>query len=51
MSRVNGFKVLDLEDEKSRCESLLAKAGCSKEVAEEIWKWYDSTNKKGVASY
>jgi len=30
---------------------LLLKEGYSKKVIEELWKWYDYREKKGVASY
>ena len=29
----------------------LRKNGCSDEVIRALWKWYDSSEKKGVASY
>jgi len=29
----------------------LRKQGYSDEVIRELWKWYDSSEKKGVASY
>jgi hypothetical protein len=29
----------------------LIKAGYSKKIIEELWKWYDYSDKKGVASY
>jgi hypothetical protein len=43
--------VAKLDNEKARCKTILAQAGCSEQVAEEIWKWYDSKDKKGVASF
>ena len=30
---------------------MLKDKGYSKEAIDELWKWYDSTDKKGVASY
>jgi hypothetical protein len=30
---------------------MLKKRGYSTEVVEEMWKWYDYSEKKGVASY
>jgi hypothetical protein len=32
-------------------KQLLLGKGYSEKVAEELWKWYDSSDKKGVASY
>jgi hypothetical protein len=32
-------------------ESLLVSYGYSEKVADELWKWYDFSEKKGVASY
>ena len=32
-------------------EQILKKRGYSTEVVEEMWKWYDYSEKKGVASY
>jgi hypothetical protein len=32
-------------------EALLQKEGYSERVIEEIWKWYDFSDKKGVASF
>jgi hypothetical protein len=30
---------------------LFSKEGYSKKIIEELWKWYDYREKKGVASY
>jgi len=30
---------------------VLSCAGCSEKAADEIWKWYDPSDKKGVASF
>jgi predicted Ser/Thr protein kinase len=30
---------------------LLIDSGYSEKAANELWKWYDPTNKKGVASF
>ena len=30
---------------------MLKKRGMSKKAIEELWKWYDSSNRKGVASF
>jgi hypothetical protein len=30
---------------------LITNAGCSKKAAEELWKWYDYSKIKGVASF
>jgi hypothetical protein len=30
---------------------LIVKRGYSRKVAEELWKWYDFSEKKGVASF
>jgi len=30
---------------------LLYSSGYSEKVAEELWKWYDPSKKKGVASF
>jgi hypothetical protein len=30
---------------------LVTDAGCSQKAADELWKWYDPSNKKGVASF
>jgi hypothetical protein len=32
-------------------KNLLASHGYSEKVADELWKWYDFSEKKGVASY
>jgi hypothetical protein len=32
-------------------ESLLVSYGYSEKVADELWKWYDSSGKKGLANY
>ena len=31
--------------------NLIVKRGYSEEVADELWKWYDFSEKKGVASF
>ncbi len=30
---------------------LIVKVGYSEKVAEELWKWYDFIDKKGIASF
>jgi len=30
---------------------LLFSAGCSEKATDELWKWYDPSKKKGVASF
>jgi hypothetical protein len=30
---------------------LIVKQGYSEETADELWKWYDTSEKKGVASF
>jgi len=32
-------------------KDLLKQHGCSDRVIKELWKWYDSSEKKGVASF
>jgi Mn-dependent DtxR family transcriptional regulator len=32
-------------------KTMLVEHGYSEEVAEALWKWYDFTDKKGVASF
>jgi hypothetical protein len=32
-------------------KDLLASRGYTGKVAEELWKWFDPSNKKGVASF
>ena len=32
-------------------KQLLFSAGCSEKAANELWKWYDPSKKKGVASF
>ena len=32
-------------------KNLIAKRGYDKKVADELWKWYDASEKKGVASF
>jgi hypothetical protein len=35
----------------ARLKAKLEKQGYSEEMIEELWKWYDPSVKKGVASY
>jgi hypothetical protein len=37
--------------DKKQFERLMAKSGCTQRAAEELWKWYDCAEKKGVASF
>jgi hypothetical protein len=32
-------------------ETLLKKRGCSDKAIKELWKWFDYSEKKGVASF
>jgi hypothetical protein len=32
-------------------EILLKQRGCSEKAIKELWKWFDYSEKKGVASY
>jgi hypothetical protein len=32
-------------------KQLITNAGCSQKAADELWKWYDSSKIKGVASF
>jgi hypothetical protein len=32
-------------------KTLIVKRGYSEKVADELWKWYDFSEKKGVASF
>ena len=32
-------------------ETLLKRRGCSANVIKELWKWFDYSEKKGVASF
>jgi hypothetical protein len=32
-------------------KDLLLSVGCSEKAVDELWKWYDFSNKKGVASF
>jgi len=36
---------------KQRFQQLMAKSKCTTQAAEELWKWYDFSTKKGVASF
>jgi len=42
--------VRQMETSKDFCK-LLKERGYSTEAIEEMWKWYDYSKKKGVASY
>jgi hypothetical protein len=35
----------------SHLKDQLQNLGCTKEMIEELWKWYDPMEKKGVASF
>jgi len=32
-------------------KDLLVNSGCSPKALDELWKWYDTSEKKGVASF
>jgi hypothetical protein len=32
-------------------KQLIVNAGCSQKAADELWKWYDNSKTKGVASF
>jgi len=36
---------------KEKFEHLISTSVCNKGVIEELWKWYDFSGKKGVASF
>jgi hypothetical protein len=38
---------------KAKCsfKRLLKQRGCSETAIEELWKWFDTSEKKGVASF
>jgi hypothetical protein len=38
-------------DSKIEFSELLKKSGCSNKVIEELYKWYDFSEHKGVASF
>jgi hypothetical protein len=40
-----------MEKTERRFKRLLIDSGYSEKAAEELWKWYDSSEKKGVASF
>jgi hypothetical protein len=37
--------------DKQVFKKLIASSGLSEEAAEELWKWYDPAEKKGIASF
>jgi hypothetical protein len=43
--------IYPLDRAERKFKRLLADAGFSEKVAKELWKWYDSSEKKGVASF
>ena len=40
-----------MKQEQRRLKNLLKDAGCSEKAASELWKWYDSSKRKGVAAF
>jgi hypothetical protein len=40
-----------MDGTKRKFKRLLVDSGCSEKAAEELWKWYDFSEKKGVASF
>jgi len=40
-----------VRNEKLQFKLLLINSGCTKKAMDELWKWYDSSEKKGVASF
>ena len=49
---VSCFRVVWLDKSvKLGFRNLIVKRGYSEKVAEELWKWYDFSEKKGVASF
>ncbi len=36
---------------KRTFKTMLVSYGCSEKVADELWKWYDFSEKKGVVNY
>jgi len=40
-----------MSKEKLRFKRLLISSGRSQKIVEELWKWYDTSEKKGVASF
>ena len=43
--------VIGMSKEEEEFRRKLKSCGCSQAAANELWKWYDSSKKKGVASY
>jgi len=40
-----------IKKKELKFKHLLFSAGCSEKAADELWKWYDPSEKKGVASF
>lgn len=40
-----------VKEAKLKFRDIIVKRGYSEKVADELWKWYDFSDKKGVASY
>jgi hypothetical protein len=47
----NHMRQVQSKKTELKFKHLLSNAGCSKNAADELWKWYDPSNKKGVASF
>ena len=45
------LRLMYLRQTREGFRHLLIASGCSREAADELWKWYDSAEKKGVASF
>ena len=45
------LRVMCLRQTGESFKRLLITSGCSRDAADELWKWYDSAEKKGVASF
>jgi len=44
-------KVVKMNRKGQSFKRLLRALGCPTKAADEIWKWYDSSEKKGAASF
>jgi hypothetical protein len=40
-----------MKKSEKKFKSMLKESGSSSRAADELWKWYDSSEKKGVASF
>jgi hypothetical protein len=45
------MRQIQLKKTELNFKQLLSTAGCSEKAADELWKWYDPSKKKGVASF